>query len=93
VAPVDAHRQILEQPDLPSSAAVPVVPGERDEVEVVNDGQRAREVGDEDDRRLQRGDEDRLAAFVIAGDLRAELGNPGLDLLVREVDLADPGIG
>jgi hypothetical protein len=59
----------------------------------VDDRQRAREVGDEDDRRLQRGDEDWLAALVVGGDLRAELGDPRLDLLLREVDLADPGVG
>jgi hypothetical protein len=93
VAPVDAHRQVLEQPNLPPSTAVPVVAGERDEVEVVDDGQGAREVSDEDDRRLQRGDEDRLATFVVGGDLRPELGDPGPDLLVREIDLADPRIG
>jgi hypothetical protein len=55
----------------------------------VHDRNRAREIGDEDDRRRQRGDEDRLEAFVVGGNLRAELLDPSLDLLTREVDLAD----
>jgi hypothetical protein len=55
----------------------------------VDDRQGARQVGDEDERRLQRGDEDRLEAVVVTGDLRSELLDPGLDLLPREVDLAD----
>jgi hypothetical protein len=93
VPPVDAHRQVLEQPDLPSSAAVPVVACEREEVEVVDDRQGPREVGDEDDRGRERGDEDRLAPLVVAGDLRAELRDPAPELLPREVDLPNPRVG
>jgi hypothetical protein len=59
----------------------------------VDDRQHAREIGDKDDRRLQRGNEDRLAALVVGGDLGAELGDPRLDLLLREVDLADLRVG
>jgi hypothetical protein len=55
----------------------------------VHDRQRAREISDEDDRRRQRGDEDWLKAFVVGGNLRAELFDPSFDLLAREVDLAD----
>jgi hypothetical protein len=90
VAAVDAHAEVFEQSHLSArAAAVPVVCGQVDEVEVVDDRQRARQVGDEDERRLQRGDEDRLEAVVVSGDLRSELPDPGLDLLSREVDLAD----
>jgi hypothetical protein len=90
MAPVDAHAEVLEQSHLSARpAAVPVVGGQVDEVEVVDDRQGAREVGDEDERRLQRGDEDWLEAVVVSGDLRSELPDPGLDLLPREVDLAD----
>jgi hypothetical protein len=59
----------------------------------VDDRQRAREIGDEDDCGLERGDEDRLEAVVVDGNLRAELLDPSLDLLPREVDLADPLVG
>jgi hypothetical protein len=59
----------------------------------VQDRHGAREIGDEDERRLERGDEDRLEILVVAGDLGAELLDPRGDLLPREVDLADPRIG
>jgi hypothetical protein len=47
----------------------------------VHDRDGAGEVGDEDDSGLQRGDEYRLEAVVVAGDLRAELVDPRADLL------------
>jgi hypothetical protein len=78
------------------ASAVPiraVVAGERDEIEVVDDRQGAREVGDEDERRLERRDEDRLEVLVVGCDLRAELFDPALDLLTGEVDLADAFVG
>jgi hypothetical protein len=63
------------------------------EVDVVDDRQRPRQVGDEDDARLQQADEQRLAAGVVPGDLRAELPDPNRDLACREVDLADALVG
>jgi hypothetical protein len=56
----------------------------------VDDRQRPGKIGDEDDCGLQRRDEDRLEPYVVGGDLRAELFDASLDLLAREVDLADP---
>jgi hypothetical protein len=56
---------------------------------VVQEGQRARQVGQEDERRLQGADEQRLLAGVVGGDLLAELRDAGRDLLGREVDLSD----
>jgi hypothetical protein len=93
MAPVDAHAQVLEQPHLAPAAAVSLVARKRDEVEVVDDGQGPREIGDEDKRRLQRGDENRLEAFVVSDDLRPQLLDTGLNLLGGEIDLADPRIG
>jgi hypothetical protein len=55
----------------------------------VEDRDRARQVGEEDEARLQRGDEERLSAFVVGGDLDAELGDAGRDLVGGEVDLPD----
>jgi hypothetical protein len=66
---------------LPSAGAVSLIASERDEVEVVDDGQGPREIGDEDERRLQRRDENRLQAVVVIGDLRAQLPDTGLNLL------------
>jgi hypothetical protein len=58
----------------------------------VEDRHRAREIGEERDARLQRPDEERLALFVVGGELRAELGDAGRDLVRVEIDLADPGL-
>jgi hypothetical protein len=55
--------------------------------------QRAREIGEEDDARLERGDEQRLAALVVGGDLASELGDARADLARGEVDVADARIG
>jgi hypothetical protein len=62
---------------------------ELDEVERVQDRQRAREVGQEDEARLERADEDRLAAGVVTGDLGPELRDAGRDLARGQIDLAD----
>jgi hypothetical protein len=69
-----------------------VVAGELDEVDRVGDRDRAREVGQEDEARLQQRDEQQVAAVVLAGDVRAELVDPGVQLLGREKDLTDAGI-
>jgi hypothetical protein len=53
----------------------------------------AREVGDEDEARLERPYEDRLATGVVARDLGAELPDAGGELRPREVDLPDPVVG
>jgi hypothetical protein len=55
-------------------------------------GQRAREVGEEDDRSLQRRDEQRVAAGVVGGDVGGEPADAVGDLVGREVDLADAGL-
>ena len=65
---------------------------ELDEVHVVEDRNRARQVGQEDEARLQRRDQERLPTLVVGGDLGAELGDTGGDLLGGEVDLADARI-
>jgi hypothetical protein len=66
---------------------------ELDEVERVREPQRAREVGQEDEARLERADEQRqLALRVVPSDLAGELTDPSTDLLGREIDLPDPGI-
>ena len=65
------------------------VAGELDEVEAVRDPDRSRQVGDEDEARLERGDEKWLPIGVVGGDLRAELDHAHCDVLRREVDLAD----
>ena len=70
-----------------------VVARELDEVERMRDRDRAREVGQEDEARLQERDEQQVAAGVVAGDVRAELTDARLQLLGREKDLAYTRIG
>jgi hypothetical protein len=60
-----------------------VVAGELDEVDRVRDRDRTREVGQEDEARLQERDEQQVAAGVLAGDLRAELPDPSSQLVGR----------
>jgi hypothetical protein len=59
----------------------------------VDDGQRPREVGEEDEARLEAADEDRLAPGVVGADLGPQLCDAGGDLGGREVDLADTVVG
>jgi hypothetical protein len=55
----------------------------------VRDAKRPREVGEKDDARLERRDEQRVPAAVRLGELTAELADASCDLLSGEVDLAD----
>jgi hypothetical protein len=70
----------------PAGAAIA---GELDEVELVKGGNRAREVGDEEERAFERRDEYEIEAAVVGGDLGPELDDARLDLLRGEVRLAD----
>ena len=69
-----------------------VVAGQLDEVDLMRDGNRPREVGQEDEARLQQRDEQQFAALVVARDLRAELRDAVAQLLCAEEDLADKGV-
>jgi hypothetical protein len=90
VAAFDARVEILEEPDRGRPACLfRRIAGQLDEVDVVEERQRARQVGDEDEARLQGADEQRLAAGVIGSYLLAELRDPRRDLLGGEIDLAD----
>jgi hypothetical protein len=86
---LDGDIEIFQQPHAAPAGARAVVAGQRDEVQLVEDGKRSGEIGDEDDARLQRRDEDRFPPFVVVGDLRTELLDARFDLLGGEVDLPD----
>jgi hypothetical protein len=66
-----------------------VVAGQLDEVDLVLDRNRAREVGEEDEARLQQGDEQQVAALVVARDVGAQLLDAAAQLVRAEEDLAD----
>jgi hypothetical protein len=86
VAAVDLRVEVLQQADARRALAVR---GELEEVELVRDLERAREVGQEDEARLQRCDEQRRAARVVARDVAPELADARVDLLPGEIDLGD----
>jgi hypothetical protein len=50
------------------------------------------EVGEEDERALEDGDEDEIAPGVVLCDLRPELLDPGEDLPLGEIDLPETRI-
>ena len=77
MAACDLRIQILEKADAGMAALVGAgrVACELDEVEAVVDRESAGEVRDEDDACLERCDEQRLPAFVVAGDLAPELAD------------------
>jgi hypothetical protein len=87
----DLAVEVLEQPDARVAALVGTgrIAGELEEVEPVWDADGAGEVGNEDEARLQRGDQEGLAAVVVARDLAAELADACAQLLTREVDGAE----
>jgi hypothetical protein len=57
------------------------VTGELDEIELMDQRDRAREVGKEEQGALERRDEQEIAIGVVGGDLGAELGDARPDLL------------
>ncbi len=87
----DLRVEVLQQPDPGMAAGVGArrVARELEEVEPVRDPERAREIGDEDDARLQGRDEQRLASVVVTREVTAQLADACLQLLAREVDLAE----
>ncbi len=95
VAARDFRVQILQQSDagMPTLVGAGRVARKLDEVDLMVDPERPRQVGDEDDARFERCDEQRLAAFVVTGDLAPELADACPQLLAREVDVAEPGLG
>jgi hypothetical protein len=90
VAAGDLVVEILQQPDprMPAGVAARGVARQLDEVDPMDDVDRAREIGQEDDAGLQRRDEQRLTPLVVSRDLPAQLPDAPLQLLAREVDLA-----
>ena len=52
------------------------------------DGDLAREIGQEEDRALEDGEQQEFAAFVIAGDLTGDLPDPLGDRILVQIGLA-----
>jgi hypothetical protein len=94
VAVGDLAIEVLEQADaaVPAGVGTGRVGRELEEVETMLDRQRAREIGQEDEARLQRRDQQRFAVEVITRDVFAELADARLQLLAREVDVAETAL-
>jgi hypothetical protein len=93
IAERDLPVEVLQEPDprVPARIGVGTVAGELDEVDRVRNRDCTGQIREEDGARLQRGDEQRFATGVVAGDLAAELRDTRRQLLTREVDLTDAG--
>ena len=68
------------------------VTGQLDELELVRSLEFAGEVGEEDDARLERRDQERLGRFVVVIDLVSKLGDALGYLLGGEIAVADSRI-
>jgi hypothetical protein len=86
VPALDLRVEVLEEAD---PLVVLAVARQLDEVERVEDRRPTRQVADERDARLQRADEQRLLAGIVARELGAELTDAGADLVGVEEDLPD----
>jgi hypothetical protein len=77
VAARDLRVEILEEADAAMAALIGAgrIASELDEVEAVVDPDRARQIGDEDDARLEGRDEQRLSALVVTRNLTSELAD------------------
>src|SRR6266480_547924 len=89
VAPLDVDVEILQDPDDSRGVGRCAVARDRHEVDLAGDRQLAHQVGHEEDGPLEDADQQQVAARVISGDLRAELGDPGAQRLFVDQDLAD----
>jgi hypothetical protein len=89
----DLRVEVLEEPDAGVAALVGAggVARQLEEVEPVGNAKGARKIRDEDDARLEWRDEQRLAPLVIAPELTPKLADARVQLLAREVDLAEAG--
>jgi len=87
VAAGDLRVEVLQEAD---SLVVLAVARELDEVEVVMDRDGPRQVADERQARLQRPDEQRLGAGVVARQFGPELADAAAELVRIEKDVADP---
>jgi len=90
VTALDGAVQVLQEANpLVAAWRGASVAGELDEIDFVRRTDRAREVGEEEERAFQRRDEDGIETRVVRRDLRAQLRDAPLDLLGGEVRLAD----
>jgi hypothetical protein len=86
--PVDVFQE-ADAAALVATALIGTVGRELHDVQRVRDRERAREIGQEHDARLEGRDQQWVESGVVAGDLGAELGDAHADRGARQVHVAD----
>src|SRR5436190_2573361 len=89
VAAFDVDVEVLEDPDDPGRIGRGAVARDLHEVDLALHREMAHQVGHEEDGALEDADQEQVAALVVGGDLRAELGDPRAQRLLVDEDLAD----
>src|SRR5437868_182706 len=92
VPPLDVDVQVLEDPDDAGGVGGGAVARDRHEVDLARHRQVPHEIRHEEDGALQDADEQRVAARVEVRDLVTELGDPRLQRLLVDQDLADAAL-
>src|SRR2546430_10886194 len=88
---LDRHREIGDEPNLPRGLAAARVARHADEVGREVDGDRADQVGHEEEGALQHADQDRALSRVVACDRPPELADARVELRLADQDPAQPG--
>ena len=89
VPALDVDVEVLENPHNSRGVGRRAVARDGHEVDLARHRQMAHEVGQEEDGALEDADEEQVAACVVGGDLRAELGDPPLERRLLDQDLRD----
>src|SRR6266542_2002085 len=87
----DLGIEVLEQPDARVTPGIGSggVARQLEEVDAVRNVERPREVGQEHEARLERRDQERFPAGVVARDLASELADARLQLITAEVNVPE----
>src|SRR2546430_3151215 len=88
---LDRHREIGDEPNLPRGLAAARVARHADEVGREVDGDRADQVGHEEEGALQHADQDRALSRVVACDRPPELADARVELRLADQDPSQPG--
>lgn len=88
----DGSVDVLDDADARAAAERPAIARERNEVYGVGQADLPGEIRDEDEGALEDRDEQQVAILVVPGDVGAQLGDAGPNLLLGEVDAADRAV-
>src|SRR5581483_9031160 len=86
---LDVDVEVLEDPDDSGRVGLRAVARDRHEVDLAGHRQVSHQVGHEEDGAFEHADQEQIAAFVVGGDLGAELGDSRPQRVLLDQDLAD----